>query len=238
MPDLTLAQYTARLQMLVPEDSTGSGFDVETLLSMAVLRLSMDKPRVVATDVTGDGGEDYDLSDSAVCGGTTGWVDEFSSVKTVEYAKQTDRADAPSYILNDEDWKVERDPTNGHTLVFLADEPAATETFRVTFSRKWQLTATTVTVLDHYVTPVCHLAASYYFRRLAADSRNQRDMSLNAGLVDTVGRSSGHASDADYHLEQYRDFFGLSTGNPTAVAVKRFEGSLSNGESYIFRRPR
>ena len=237
MPDLDLAAYTARLQMLVPEDSTGSLFEAETLLDMAVEKLSMDRPRWVATDVTGDGGEDYDLSASAVCGGTTGWVDEYSAVKHVEYETQDDRADAPSYTLGDEDWRVERDPTNGQTLIFAGAEPAATETFRVTFTRKWQLTATTNTVPDHYATAVGHLAASYYFRRLAADARNTRDMSINAGLVDTAARSIGHADDATYHLEQYNDFFGLKSGEATAVAVKRFEARNHEGKPYIFRRP-
>ena len=236
MPDLARADYAKRLEIMVPEDSTGGLFDPLVLLDMAIEQLNMDVPREVATDVTGDGGEDYDLSASAVCGGTTGWVDDYSTIRSIEYETQDDRADAPSYQIDDEDWQIQRDPTNGPTLVFLGATPTASETFRVTFTRKWSLTATENTLPDHYAKPVCHLAASMYFRRLAADANSSRDMSLNAGLVNFGGRNTGHHEQATWHEAQYKDFFGLSEGGRAASATRRHESRTGDGNHWVFHR--
>jgi len=236
--DLDKANYRERLESMVPEDAAESAvFDPDILLDRAVERLSRDKPRTVATDVTGDGGEDYDLSASTVCGGATGWVDDFSAVLRIEYEKQTDRADSEAYMLADEDWAVEEDPTKGDVLVFNTATPTSDETFRLWCTRKWQLTATTNTIPDHYCDAICHLAASFYYRTLQATALNSRDTSLNAGLVNWGGRESGYKDLADHHEGLYRDFFGLRDGERAASRCRRFEGRTGKGDFYLFHRP-
>ena len=121
--------------------------------------------------------------------------------------------------------------------MFLAVTPAATETFRVTFSRKWTLTNSANTVPDHYCDAVVNLAASYWYRSLQAIALNTRDSSINAGLVNFGGRDSGYRSLAEYHEGVYRDFFGLTDGERAATATQRYESEGSRG-TYIFHRPR
>jgi len=218
---------------MVPEDSTGGLFDPSILMDRAVTQLAMDVPREVVTDVTGDGGEDYDL-DSATVLGATDWTDDFSTVRMLEYQTQTDRADREPYLIDDEDWEIQRDPTNGMTLVFLTATPTTSETFRVAFTGKWHLDGTTNDLPDHYCEPVCHLAASYYFRRLKADANNSVETALNAGLVNLTGRSTGYGEEADYHERAYRDFFGLGADGRAAISTRRFEVKARRGDRYIW----
>lgn len=102
----------------------------------AVAKYSIDKPDTYTTDVTGDGGRYYVVTTIL-----NKWVEEFSQIIRIEYPAPTIASDEVPVDLDPEDWDdsywQEVTGTLTRYLFLPRHSPAATETFRVTFTRPY-----------------------------------------------------------------------------------------------------
>lgn len=116
----------------------------------AVSAYSHDLPDVYVEDESGDGGKYY-----VMVGGSAllaEWIDGFSRVLSLEYPAATVASDeAPTYLgvddYDDAYW-VDVSGTQTRYLYFKNASPAATETWRISYTMpyKWAVSSTTVAV--------------------------------------------------------------------------------------------
>jgi hypothetical protein len=144
--------------------------NITEAVAAAMARYDQDSPRVKYDEISGDGGQDYDLS--AVAGS---WDEDSSQVLGVDYpwSLGTDNE------LDWDDWEVWEDPTNGATLYFQNHTPAATESFRLQYTIAW----TEGTVPSKHLRAVAKLAASEMARMIAARRAQTSESTINADIV-------------------------------------------------------
>lgn len=116
----------------------------------AVSAYSHDRPDVYVEDESGDGGKYY-----VMVGGSallSEWIDGFSRILSLEYPAAAVASDeAPTYLAADDyddDYWVDVSGTQTRYLYFKNASPAATDTWRIGYTRpyKWTASSTTVAV--------------------------------------------------------------------------------------------
>lgn len=198
---MTLAIYRTAIDELVPDQQQLTGTtQKDRAIGQALLEHSRHKPLEIVEDLSGDGGYAYALS------GLASWDEDFSSVLAVEYP--VDDTDEDQQILNPgEDWKVYKAPT-GRELHFLFDKPAATETFRVTYTAPHAVDADSSTVASMDDAAVQTLAAAKFCRILAARNAANEDSSMAADSVDHVSKRREYEAAAKSYEAEYYDHIG------------------------------
>ena len=181
-------------------------------ISMAVKVHSRHKPRVVVEDESGAAAFDYALSLLA------SWADGFSSIKSVEYPVDDD--DETPDILPDDEWAIYEKPA-GKYLRFLAATPAATESFRVTYTALHTCTDVACTVDDFDDEAVQALAAAYFCGMLATYYAQSTDSTIAADSVQHGSRSRDYAARAKSYRKLYFDHLGIEEGKTPAASVTR-----------------
>lgn len=136
-----ITEFATQLLNLVPEIDNELGLITRyQLIKQAVSEYSQDKPDVVSTDVSGDGGKYYALLSSL-----TSYDDGFSRIRSIEYpADDISDDDLPEY-LEKIDWDEDFYADGIRYLFFPNHEPAATEEFRATYTALYSWSAATTT---------------------------------------------------------------------------------------------
>ncbi len=105
-----------------------------------------------------------------------GWVVGFSEVSSIEYPYTA--AALGENVLHDDTWEVVTHPTNGATLRFLEDVPAATAQILVAFTVLHADGAVTATVRRDHVGACAKLAASYMALSLSARASSNKESTV------------------------------------------------------------
>lgn len=181
-------------------------------IGMAIKAHSRHKPLVVAEDESGAAVFDYAVSALA------NWADGFSTIKSVEYPVDDD--DETPDILPDDEWTIYQKPA-GKVLRFLEAKPAATESFRVTYTALHTLTdgASTIAAFDDEA--VQALAAAYFCDMLATYYAQSTDSTIAADSVDHSSKSRDYAARAKSYRKLYFDHLGIEEGKTPAASVTR-----------------
>lgn len=214
---------SAKATTVTPAGGTGCTLEILSVMSLeaydrhiaaALLRYGKHRPGTTVADVTGDGTHDYATP--------TGWVDEFSSIMSIEYPV----GDVPETLLDEDDYKIYQ-TTSAKKIRLLNDAPPATETFRVAFTVP--RTATTVPAGD--VDALSWLAAALCLEELANAFAQTGDSTINADVVNYHSKSSEFASRAKRLMQLYKEHMGFKDDDtaPAASVIRDFDQKYPGG---------
>jgi len=181
-------------------------------IGIAMKTHSRHRPRIVVEDESGDGGFDYDITDLA------SWSDGFSVIKEVEYPVDDD--DKLADVLQEDAWAIYEAP-DGQFLRFLEDSPAATESFRVTYTALHICTDAACTIKDFDEEAVQVLAAAFFCEMLATFYAQSGDSTIAADSVDHKSKTAEYSGRAKTYKKIYYDHIGAKEGSPAPASVTR-----------------
>jgi hypothetical protein len=213
MSDLNV--LTQKVVALLKDDSSKiQPEDVQRAIQTSLTRYSAHRPDEKVVDVVGNGTHDYTLP--------TGWVQDFSSVISIEYPIGS----VPAELLDDDDFEIYNTPT-GRKLRLKNDAPPATASFRATFS----VPRTDVTLPQQDEDALVILATSLCLEMLANAWVQSSDSTLGADSVNYRTKSQEAASRAAKLLKLYKEHVGLKEddGVGPASAVSSHELNYPGG---------
>jgi len=186
------------VRRLIQDDENNLSEELSNLVQHAVDVLSIDAPRLIIEDETGDGATyEWTVPSS--------WVEEFSQVIRVEYPAGETGERAPE-LLDESDYEVVRTATGTFKWRLLNYTPSTGEKVRFTFTAPHSLTTTSSTIPNRLKeSSVIFLAAGLACGALAAHVSQYRDSSIAADTVDYGSRSERYWQAA----EKYIDMSGL-----------------------------
>jgi hypothetical protein len=198
-------------------------------VDLAVKEHARYRPRVVAEDVTGDGGFDYPLSDLA------SWSEGFSAIQSVEYPVDDD--DEYADVLLEEQWRIYRKPA-GRVLRLLEDTPDTDEEIRITYTALHTCTDSTCTVETIDEEAVQALAAGYFCGMLAAYYAQSTDSTIAADSVDHRSKSQEYAARAKAYRKVYFDHLGIKEGQRKPASITRDQDAIPSWRTDHLTHPR
>jgi hypothetical protein len=140
---ISLSTFLAQLTNMVPEADTELKAIIRNqLIKQAVMDYSRDRPDTATSDVSGDGGKYYPITN------LTAWSDEFSRISAIQYPAPAVASDETPVYLDPEDWDEDYYAGGVRYLWLPHHAPAATETMRVTYAAAyaWSAGSTTTAV--------------------------------------------------------------------------------------------
>jgi hypothetical protein len=222
----TRQDYITALGSLVQGDyQPGEGAKI-LAIAQAVKTYSKHRPRIIIEDEAGAAAFDYAVTLLA------DWSDGFSMIQQVEYP--VDDADREANVLDGDAWTIYRKPA-GNCLRFLEAEPAADETFRVSYTALHTCTdaACTVKAIDEEA--VQSLAAALYCEMLATWFAQNQDSTIQADVVNHTSKSRDFAARAKAFQAIYRKHMGLKEEDtvPAAAAVGSMDVKYPGGSDRL-----
>jgi len=202
--------YISAVEKFVQGELPLGEADIILAIGMAVKAHSRHKPRVIVEDEDGDGGFDYAVTLLSY------WSDGFSVIKQVEYP--VDDTDETPDILQDDEWMIYETPS-GKFLRFTEDEPTSSEDFRVTYTGLHTCTDSACTVEGFDEEAVQALAAAYFCDMLATYYAQSQDSTIEADVVDHMGKGGEYSKRAKGFRKMYFDHLGIKEGQTMPASV-------------------
>jgi hypothetical protein len=197
-------------------------------VNQAIYRHSKSKPREVVEDMVGTGAFYYALS------GLTYWSETFSQVLKVEYPVD-DTDEDPEVLDPSTEWAVYQRP-GGKYLYFLTDEPATTESMRITYTAMHTVShGTDSTVNDEDDEAFMSLCACMFCRLLASAYSLDQDSTIDADSVQHSNKAQNYRDMAKDFCREYYNYIGISEdGRPqAAVATKDLDLPYPTGHGRL-----
>ncbi|MFQ5791394.1 MAG: hypothetical protein ACE5JS_19605 [Nitrospinota bacterium] len=194
--------------------------DVDALVVEAVKQYSRYRPRIVVEDVSGDGGFDYPLTGASAV--LTSWEKGFSEVGKLVYpVDDTSQVEA---AVDEDDFAVITKVVSGSPndyLRFLAATPLATKIFRVFYSARHVLDASSSTLPPADDEALANLASALCLEAIAARYLSTKDPSLDADVTDYRSRADESRRLAEKFRRAFLDHLGIqdAAAPPGAGAV-------------------
>lgn len=204
---IALSAYLAQVDYLIKASNDELAEAARNaMIKAAVETYSADRPDTETDDVTGDAGRYYNLVTSC-----SEWSEGFSRVLQIEYPAATVASDETPLYLEPEDWRDDYWAGDVRYLYLPSHAPAATEKMRITYTVPWGWSGTpsvtTTPVQDFYA--VCHLAAAYCCRAIAAAYSRTNDSTIAVDSVNHVTRADMFGRRAKEFETAYREHMGL-----------------------------
>lgn len=175
--------------------------DYDRNIAAAIALYSKHRPNLKVADITGNGGHDYDLP--------SGWIDEFSTVKGIEYPI----GDVPATMLDADDYEIYQSPA-AKKIRLINDSPSASESFRVTFT----ILRTDTTIPDGDIDALCNLSAALCLEDLANAFAQTSDSLINADSVNYRTKSDEFARRAKRLMQLYKEHIGIKDDDTTTAS--------------------
>ena len=198
------------IQRKVADEPNISEEKLDDTVEEALARYSQERPRTIAVDVPGTGAFEYNLP--------TGFVDDFSSMLSVQYPfDPTDQN--PPYVKAGDDFQLYRG-TVGLVLRFAESRPASGELFRATYTAPHTVTVSSTTVPQGDERAVINLGAALLCEMLAAEYERRSRSTLPEATFDLRTKSQEYQTQADRYYKLWRDQMGISDdGRPQAAVA-------------------
>lgn len=199
----TLTDILAKVIDSVKDDAgkLANPSDFDRHIQAAIKKYSKHRPDLKVVDIVGNGTHDYTLP--------TGWSDGFSTIKSIEYPL----GDIPATLLDNDEYEGYLTPT-GKKIRLLNNSPAATESFRVTFT----ILRTDATIPDVDIDALAWLAASLCCEELARAYTPSTDSTINADSVDYKSKAAEFSSRGKTLLKWYKEHLGIKDDDVTPAA--------------------
>lgn len=140
---INLSTFRTQLKNLLPDIPTAeiAVIDLDQQVKQAVRLYSLDLPDDITEDVTGDGGQYYDISL------LTQWQDGFSNILTIQYPAPDIATDETPTYLEPEDWDTSYYVGNTRYLYLPNHSIAGSDAMRIKYTGfyKWTASSTTTT---------------------------------------------------------------------------------------------
>ncbi len=204
---MNITDVTAGITQLVPGTHPIDDTHKTTAAGMMLPKYSKYRAKSLIEDFTGDGTQLYDVFSSM-----TAWSEGFSDIVSVEYPVDDD--DLPVYLDPDSDYMIQGFPA-GNKLRFITDTPAATESFRVTYTGLRDYAD--IPAVDEEAV-IC-LAASYFADMLSTWYAQSGDGTINADSVDQKSKSQEYAARAKVLRTCFFSSVGITEGKPKPVCA-------------------
>jgi len=195
----TLDQFQAQRDVVF-RDAAGkvpSG-DRDTAVTNAIQRYSKDRPRELATDLSGNGTSFIALPSS----GSDIFEEAFSAIRSIEFPLGS----VPPNFLLEEDWQLYRDPST-LKIMLLSATPAASDTLRVTWTTRHKNDGSTVPDPDFEA--VCDYAAALCYEALAGTYVQTGDATIMADSVNYRTKNQEAMSMAKAAKKRYFNHLGI-----------------------------
>lgn len=200
----TLAQWRDRIEALVRDSSN---VDVSTSqvdevgIGPALAQFSIDRPRQVVEQGAGAG--------SAYLALPASWSAGHSDLLAVEYPT----GDNPPTLLDEQSWRLVRDPDDVNTTVIALHglTAAVGNNYRLTYTAPWptpDADAATDLIDSVSFVAVTSLAASFLLNHLAAEAARQRDGAIDSDFVSGDDRHRTLLDTARAYRETYDGLLG------------------------------
>ena len=195
--------------------------DYDNAIESALKEFSRQVPDVAVEDVVGSGTNDQDLP--------TGWVNEFSYIKQIEFPI----GNIPATYLDPDNYLIYSEPS-GDKIRLLESQPAVTESIRVSYT---SLRIPT-TVPDGDIEAFIILASAFCMDKLANAWLQMNDSTIAADSVDRNSKSRDAAARAKNLRVVYKTHLGLKDDDTTkaASAVADFDYGYPGGGSRLTHR--
>lgn len=204
---MALADFQPLVESLVRDDNGKiSATDRDNAIARAVERYSRDKPRDKVEDIDGLG--------TQLLAVPAGWVDNFSTLKLLEYPL----GNVPPTLIGQDDISIYRTPS-GVQIQLRVSVAAGTDNVRATYTVKHQLDGANDTIPADHREPVACLAASSLCEQLAALYSGQTDTTIQADTVDYKNKSAMFAARARALRKRYTDELGIGEARNVAAGV-------------------
>jgi len=156
-------------------------------------------------------------SGTAVLGTPTGWVDEFSSVRQIEYPVG---ADIPHY-LEAEDWLLISSPTSSTTyqIRYLGGSIATSQRLNLEWTVPHVVSETTGTIADPIYRAVATLGASYACLALAGYFTQSGDPMISIDSQSAPSKARDYRELAKEYRSRYRLMIGLGPEDQGADVI-------------------
>jgi len=234
-----LTTFTDRVNRILTGISTDemSTATRQEAVREAVREYGRDKPRVMVEDVSGDGGQYYQLGSSGVL---TSWANDFSQILAVDYpAADVDDDEEPEF-LEDEDFTVYRVAGSTRYLYFPNHAPASGEAARVWYTTYYEFDSSNETE-----TPtgdfdaICTLAGAICCEWLAVRYGQHSDSTIGADVVNRRNKSDVYASRAkDLRRRYMQELLGQGGEQPAAAFVGDIDMGWGFERDFLFHRRR
>jgi hypothetical protein len=240
----TLTAIHAQVAILINAQETDlPSASIDAIIKNDTLqRFSRDIPARVSADVTGNGTKYYILVGSGTV--LSRWVDEFSSIISIEYpAADVALNETPNYLIPD-DWRDDYQ-AGGYTYLRLPNHtPAATEKMRIIYSAPWLFSGSpeSLDIPAQYFSAYCYLAASCCCTAISARYSRTNDSTIGADSVNHLSRAQEWANRAKDYMKNYLLWVGNDSEQPAAPAAAfvEIESGPRNpaGARYLYHRKR
>lgn len=199
----TLAEIREKVIGSVKDDSGKlvNPDDYNAKIQAAIKRYSRHRPGIKVADIVGNGTHDYALP--------TGWNDEFSAIKSIEYPL----GDVPATMLDNDEFEIYQSPT-GKKIRLLNYALAATASFRVSFT----ILRTDATIPDMDVDALVTLAAALCCEDLANAFIQSSDSTIGADSVNYRSKAAEAASRGKRLMQLYKEHLGIKDDDITPAA--------------------
>lgn len=167
----------------------------------AIKKYSKHRPDLKVVDIAGNGTHDYSLP--------TGWIDEFSIIRSIEYPV----GNVPADYLDADDYEIYQ-TTTAKKIRLNTYSPSASDSFRVSFT----IPRTDTTIPDNDVDAVCNLASSLCLEELANFYIQLGDSTIGADSVNYRSKSYEAAQRAKAMLRLYKEHMGIKEDDTTPAA--------------------
>lgn len=214
----------------VPSDELSTAVRQEAVRE-ALMEYSRDRPRVVVEDVTGDGGQFYEIGTGEAL---VEWDDEFSVVLAIDYPAATVADDDEPEWLEAEDWAVYRVGTTRY-LYFPNHSPSAAETARVWYATVYEFDANNETDAPAVnFDAICTLAGGICCEWLAIRYGQHGDSTIAADVVNHRSKSDIYASRARELRKRYAELLGRGEDLEAAAFVGDVDMGWAVGRDFLF----
>ncbi len=231
-----LATWEARVRALLGGVSTAQlpNADIDQHVFAAVRQFSLDRPRIVFADYTGDGAT-FQL------GIPTGWVNDFSWVEAIEYPQ----GQRPPVFLDPAEIELYPVASAPTAIQLNWTTPAVGTTSRLSYAVPYPLpdtNAATDLIPAVAFEFVAKLAAAGGATQLAGRaSPNTRPNFPSADIAGVEGEEKRWLDIADDYRKEYQGYVGTSGGRAPASAVIDWDASsdwVYTAGRWLFRWPR
>jgi len=189
--------------------------DRDALLQQAILQYSKDRPRELATDVSGNGTSFIALPSA----GSDAFDEAFSVIHSIEFPLGSI---PPNFVL-EEDWQLYRTPS-ALQIMLLALTPTATDTLRLAWTARHKSDGSTVP--DYDFEAVCDLAAAFCYDALAGLYTQTGDATIMADSVNYRTKNQEFQSLAKQARQRYYGHLGIDPTAPAQTGPAIATGSL------------
>lgn len=190
---------------------------LDEAIGRAVVRYSRDRPLMVVEDESGNGTPFYTLVGAGAV--LASWSDKFSQIDCIEYPAGDVSSDyRPTFLDRQDDWQEDFRIPDKILLRFKTLSPAATETFRVTYSALHTHTSVTDTVPAADLEALCDLSAHYACIILGTEAAGVTDSLVEADTTNYRDAQLRYSQQAKAWLDSYNRHMGISPSSEAGAS--------------------